>query len=108
MFVRGLIDVGTLGAICGPIECGEINRSREAAGLIKVVRNMVEKLILIIQCAAPEGLFEGKFEDLSSEHQKLFEGVANRVCCDSGTLGHWCLDCRFGDVEEEQEISFGR
>ncbi len=71
----------------------------------QAVRSAVvkETLILIIKCAAPEGLFEGDFDDLSSEQQELYIG-SNRVICDAGTLGRWCLDCRFGKCEEEWEF----
>ena len=52
---------------------------------------------------APGALFDGDFDDLSTKHQELFIGP-DRVICDSGTIGRWCLECRFGDVEEEREF----
>jgi len=64
-----------------------------------------ERFILTIECNAPPGLFEGDFDDLPTEHQELLKGE-NRVICDAGTLGRWCLDCRFGEVYEEWEIEF--
>lgn len=66
---------------------------------------MKEYLILTIKCNAPDGLFEGDFDDLSVEYQELFKGP-NRVTCEAGTLGRWCLDCRFGDIEEERGFEF--
>ena len=64
-----------------------------------------EYLILTIKCGAPAGLFGGDFDDLSIEHQALFEGP-DRVVCDAGTPGRWCLNCRFGDIEEERGVEF--
>lgn len=65
---------------------------------------MKEYLILAIKCNAPKGIFEGDFDDLSIEHQKLFGTPPDRVMCDAGTLGRWCMDCRFGDIEEERGL----
>lgn len=66
---------------------------------------MRERLILTIGCNAPGGLFEGDFDDLSPEHQALFR-LPNRVKCESGTLGVWCLDCQFGDIDRELDWEF--
>jgi len=64
---------------------------------------MKKRLILAIECTAPDGLFDGDYHHLSPEHQELFNGP-DRVICDAGTLGKWCLDCRFGEYDEERGI----
>ena len=66
---------------------------------------IVERLIITIECNAPAGLFEGDFDNLSPEHQALFRS-SSRVRCESGTLGTWCRECRFGEVSEELEIEW--
>ena len=65
---------------------------------------MKESLIITIKCNAPDGIFEGDFDDLSPEHQELFN--SRIVKCESGTLGTWCCECKFGDVDEELDIDF--
>jgi hypothetical protein len=65
---------------------------------------MKERLVLEIQCNAPARIFEGDFSDLLVEQQELFD--KGLVKCESGTLGTWCLDCQFGDVERELEFEF--
>ena len=63
---------------------------------------MKETLLIAIKCTAPDGLFDGDFDDLSPEHQELFKGQ-DRVICDAGTLGKWCLDCRFVEYEYRED-----
>lgn len=61
-------------------------------------------MILDIQCNAPTGLFEGDFDDLPVGQQEMFN--KGLVKCESGTLGTWCLECQFGNVDRELEFEF--
>ena len=62
---------------------------------------MRERYVFTAICKAPDGIFEGDFDDLSSEHQELF--LENIVKCESGTLNLWCRHCKFGVIEEDIE-----
>lgn len=63
----------------------------------------MRELTLYILCVASMELWTKDFDDLSPEHQKLFEDE-KIPCAESGTLGQWCKGCQFGEVTEDEQL----
>ncbi len=58
---------------------------------------------IFVACHADERMFAAEFDDMPKPMQQIFQGK-NKIslpCEGSGSMGVWCNECRFGEIEED-------